>query len=822
MIRLRQWFLVIGLGFIPSAFLLASDPPHNGIVQCKSCHTLHNAPGAALTAVAGNANLCLSCHTPGGTASAKPFAPLDQAVASPGLPAGTPASGNSHRWDAGPAGRAVKGTPNTSTGTITPLGAFTGAYAKTYTLTITTAGNVGAAQFSWTATSPGGGSGTNLTTGASVPLDQGVSVKFVNGTGTSFLLGDKWNFFVREAVQAPVDPTLAGLRENGQMMCSTCHNQHSQALAPFDPTASTTPGAAGRHFQRLANDTDQMCTDCHAAQNVTSSTGGSHPVGVVLPAGDFKAPTTIPLDATNKVRCQSCHKIHYAPVSNGTLQRVASQPAMCADCHTNSDTTNGIHYSAALGVLWPGDDEHTPASAYPGITDTSKQGACSNCHFPHGWPDASNTANKYPKLLVAANDKNFCFICHDGTPTKNVKTPITKAIGHNTDPAAQVAGRSVNCIDCHNMHKAGVAHTYTTTATATRNAVGTGALQGVSGVTVAFGAANWTTATFAATTAATLEYQICMKCHSSYDSFGANRPAGNSSIYNVGTAKFTNGSGTVTGTSTAWNAGMVGSWIRLASTNKPYKISAFSSATSITITPVYAEATTASVAYVLSLETDVSLEFNPKNASFHPVAAGLASTGSGSSALTAAQLQAPWATNRGTQTMMCSDCHNTDSASPIAQGPHGSAVQFMLRGPNTYWPTNSSGVLYTLGNKPTNNAFLNGLFCMNCHPMRSNSTTNSTTTWSGNNVHWEHSGEQLTGPACVRCHILVPHGGKLARLIGDRDSTTFPARYAYQNNKAEMYVRGFTKNTPANYQKSNCGSNASGCTTHSSTSNPNW
>ena len=820
MIRLRQLLLVVGLGLFSSASLLASDPPHDAskTIQCKSCHTLHNAPGATLTAVAGNANLCLSCHSSTGTASAKLFVPLDQAVASPGLPAGTAASGTSHRWDSGPAGRAVKGTPNTSPGTVTPLGVFTGVYAKTYTLTITLAGNVGAAQFSWIATTPGGGSGAGLTTGASVLLNEGVSAKFVNGTGTSFVLGDKWNIIVREVVRAPVNPTLASRLENGQMMCSTCHDQHSQANMPFDPAART---GGLKHFQRLPNDTDQMCTDCHAAHNVTSSTGGSHPVGIVLPGGNFKAPTTVPLDATSKVRCQSCHKIHYAPSTDGTLQRIANQPALCADCHTNTDMTNGIHFSATSGVLWPGDDRHSPASTYPAITDTSKKGTCSNCHFPHGWPDAANTANKYPKLLVAARDNNFCIACHDGTPTKDVMTPIALAIGHNTDPTKQVAGRSVNCIDCHNMHKAGLAHTYTTPATATRNAVGTGALQGVSGVTVTFGTTNWTAATFATTTASTKEYQICMKCHSSYDSFGANRPAGNSSIYNAGTAKFTLNSGAVAGTSTTWNADMVGSWIRLASGNKPYKISAFTSATSITITPVYAEATTLSVAYVMSLETDVSMEFNPKNASFHPVAAGLASTGSGSSALTAAQVKAPW-TAVGTQTMMCTDCHNTDSASPAAQGPHGSATQFMLRGLNTYWPTNSTGALYTLGNNPTSNTFLNGLFCTNCHPMRSTSTNNDQTAWSGNKVHWEHSGPQLSGPACVSCHILVPHGGKLARLIGDGDSAAFPARYAYQNNKANMWVTGFTKTTLPNYDKPNCGSKQSGCTTHDVTTNPDW
>ncbi|MBL0211900.1 MAG: hypothetical protein IPQ13_13470 [Holophagaceae bacterium] len=809
MIRLRNMLLAIGLGILPCTALLASDPPHDTsrTVECKSCHTLHASPGATLTAVAGNANLCMSCHVPGGTASAKPFGPLDQADAAPGLPAGTAASGNSHRWDAGPAGRAVKGTPNTSTGTVMPLGAFTGAYAKTYTLTITTAGNVGGAQFSWTATSPGGGSGTGLTTGPSVLLDQGVSVKFADGTGTSFLLGDKWNIIVRAAVRAPADPTLASRLENGQMMCSTCHDQHIQANMPFDPAART---GGLKHFQRVANDADQMCVDCHIAHDQTSSTGGSHPVGVVVPVGNYKAPTTVPLDATNKVRCQSCHKVHYAPVSNGTLQRVASQPVLCADCHTNSDLANGIHYSATQGVLWPGDDRHTPASAYPAITDTAKRGACSNCHSPHGWPDAANTATKYPKLLVAANDNNFCFVCHDGTPTKDVLAPITKAIGHSTDPTKQVAGRAVSCIDCHNMHKAGLAHTYATTATATRNAIGTGALQGVTGVTVTFGAANWTAATFGTPATASKEYQICMKCHTS-TSFGANPPAGRSVIYSTGTANFTAGGTTVAAGSTApgWpvssasNTALVGAWIRKNSdaTTAWYRITA-STATSLTITPAYAGATQTNQAYQIAQETDVSLEFNPANASFHPVAAGLNSgTGNGTpKALTTAQMKAPWnsSANIGTQTMMCSDCHNTDSASPAAQGPHGSATQFMLRGPQTLWP-------------PTGNfngaTLYNTTFCSNCHTYTSN-----------NRAHAKHTGRTVT---CYNCHILVPHGGKLARLIGDGDSTTFPARYAYQNKKTNMWVTGFTKAAPGSYSETDCGAS---CATgkHLLTNGADW
>jgi predicted CXXCH cytochrome family protein len=46
---------------------LASDPPHDlsatPAITCDSCHTLHvNGVGARLTNVAGNYNLCKSCH----------------------------------------------------------------------------------------------------------------------------------------------------------------------------------------------------------------------------------------------------------------------------------------------------------------------------------------------------------------------------------------------------------------------------------------------------------------------------------------------------------------------------------------------------------------------------------------------------------------------------------------------------------------------------------------------------------------------------------------------------------------------------------------
>ena len=425
--------------------------------------------------------------------------------------------------------------------------------------------------------------------------------------------------------------------------------------------------------------------------------------------------------------------------------------------------------------------------------------------------------------------------CHDGAPAKDTRTQIIKAVRH---PVARTSGRIVGCGDCHNPHMAAPGiHAYATTATVDRNRIRTaagvnriGSLKGSEGVRFNYtGMANWAVPAVAAYTkiasgsptvpasGAEFEYQICFKCHTSFDP-AASTPTttvlrtvawgGVTNYYSTGTAKFTNGSTAVTGTSTVWTAAMVGMYIQKDINSPAYKIATFVSGTSITLATAYTGVTdgTAGAYTITKQQTDLAQEFNPGNASGHPVVTGLNNyTGNGSTnkPLTTGQMKAPW-TTVGTQTMMCSDCHNTEAATPAAQGPHGSAAQFMLRGPNTVWPPtgNLSSTLY------------NTTFCANCH------------TYSTSNVaHKEHEGRTVT---CYNCHILIPHGGKLARLIGDgkvgtdTSPTTMPARYAYQNNLATMYVNGFTKNTLSGYSKSNCGSKASGCTTHSSTTNPNW
>jgi hypothetical protein len=270
----------------------------------------------------------------------------------------------------------------------------------------------------------------------------------------------------------------------------------------------------------------------------------------------------------------------------------------------------------------------------------------------------------------------------------------------------------------------------------------------------------WTTtaaANFSTTTTnATYEYEVCFKCHSSF---------------------------------------------------------AFGSTTYPTASSTYASGTTS---------TDVAADFSPTNKSGHPVITGLNSyTGTlsaGTRALNATQLLAPWNVNVGTQTMLCTDCHSTDATSTTAvQGPHGSAVRFFLAGANKAWPYTvagaNSGTLFKISTAETGIGTNNGLFCRNCHPPMGSGTATNGLHINSNLTGGQHGGN-ATIPACVSCHIRVPHGGKVSRLIV---TTNAPTRYKVGTPNMTRFAKSATYSTysaSANVGSS-CGQHSSGGATNS-------
>lgn len=731
-------FLLLGVGL-----LRAADAPHNATnsMDCISCHLSHHS-GMTCSNVVGNVNLCHSCHTPGGLASRYALVESDQAIAGPCLPGNVVASGTSHRWDSGLSGHAEYngGTRTNSAGVVLPSGDYTGRVAKTYVITVTTNGQVGAAKFNWYGTQPGGGGASNVTANSIVSLDQGISVIFSNGAANpSFLAGDQWNLYVRPDISQPTNTLLLSHVTGGLLACSTCHDQHSETNTPFDLAAPVTPGASGRHFQRIDNSSCQLCVACHAARDVTNAAAGSHPVGVLIPnTGFFKAPTFLPLDRTSRVRCLTCHDIHNSATSDGNLLRNANRSAICVDCHTLANTNLAAHLNTTNGVLWPGGQYGT---TYPAETDTAQRGMCNNCHQPHGWPTNLASSVDFTNLLVDAGER-LCFTCHDGSPAASTNSVIndftnsTKVVRHpvvNTD-SLRHPGRSVECTDCHNPHQARVGRSiYANTAVSNRNQVVSPNI-GASGVAVNYmGLGNFVapgTNLYTPTNSVVYEYQICFKCHTAY----------------------------------WWGTG----------------------------TPPTGLSANGSVAN--PDETDLAQGFSPNNRSGHPIVTGLNnysnSTAVGSPArkgLTAARMKAPWNVNIGTQTMLCTDCHNTDGN--LAQGPHGSAAQFMLRGPNSAnWP---DWDILDSGNS----------WCANCH------TATSSIHGQGN-----HSGLR-----CYSCHIVIPHGGKISRLIADGDGA-MPARYAFNNDPGAVQILEFTKASSYNGD-SQCNTR---CGDHTASPGENW
>ncbi|MDH5523945.1 MAG: cytochrome c3 family protein [Desulfobulbaceae bacterium] len=197
--------------------------------------------------------------------------------------------------------------------------------------------------------------------------------------------------------------------------------------------------------------------------------------------------------------------------------------------------------------------------------------------------------------------------------------------------------------------------------------------------------------------------------------------------------------------------------------------------------------------------TDQSMEFNPNNASFHPVVQAL-----GSNALSDPErIAAPWQ-NIGDQTMYCSDCHGDDTGYATA-GPHGSNNRYMLKGEGASavsWPTKADGVtLWRLSDATSSEA--SQIYCNLCHELdASGGTWRTWGSWGSNGVHAE---SRHAGYYCVNCHVAVPHGWKRKRFIafsGDDPP------YNYNGNYAK--ITRYTWKADARYSSSDCSATCSG------------
>lgn len=256
--------------------------------------------------------------------------------------------------------------------------------------------------------------------------------------------------------------------------------------------------------------------------------------------------------AGSYVECTSCHNPHDNQYGKFLVDSNTSSK-ICTSCHNktgdDSNLTNeSIHSNTTYSISYP-----SP------VGSSVQNGKCMVCHYPHKsgvLTTDMNTPNPGSgKYLLTFKEEQSCYntpnrwnqsnsSCHDnGGAGKGIKFEVTKGSAHhvgnypngsNSHGAAEVRSVTgigwansnwhVECADCHNPHTAGSAPRSVGT-----NTIGTTSpLYGAAGVAI-----NWPTAwqplnltnvapfeplglTDSSTWGTHYEYEICLKCHSSF------------------------------------------------------------------------------------------------------------------------------------------------------------------------------------------------------------------------------------------------------------------------------------------------------------------
>lgn len=349
--------LAVSIGVAVAAF--AGDEPHwlTYGTNCASCHAGHKAAGSNLTVVAGNANLCLSCHNLGGAALNYPLERMvkadpvngsgtshawDVIVANPSTGAASPSNpqmsvrldagkitcsvchnqhgNNASAVAAGTAGSQQKpamvklagGGTGTVASTATPV-----ANARAYTIEIVeTAGATGTAKFrisndggaSWFGYSGGSwvayATGNAQLTAASVQLNDGANVA-LQFSGI-FAIGDQFRFYVSYPFLRTA--TDAGTNAAGSKLCRDCHASWTMDHLG----ARTWDGSPRSHPVGVALNANGGGYDRVTALDANGAVQGS--------AGkDANATNDLRFAADGTVQCLTCHGIHHSDGNSMTI-----------------------------------------------------------------------------------------------------------------------------------------------------------------------------------------------------------------------------------------------------------------------------------------------------------------------------------------------------------------------------------------------------------------------------------------------------------------------------------------------------------------------
>ena len=735
-------------------------------------HNFSNTGPGVVTATT-ESQVCVFCHTPH-QASAIPGAPLWNRQASGATY--TPYTSNSVDANdiAATPGGSSKLCLSCHDGTIA-IGSVNVLNAQTnvnISLTGTGAGGI---------IPSGAGDDTGFTRKLSTDLRNDHPISFTYDSALALADGE-----LRDpALNAHIGNRSAGVTpavplENDMVQCTSCHDPH---IRDVDLTKNIKFLRLNRFQEGIpsggafSQTNDIVCLACHDKLGLAwSSSAHADPL------------------AANE---------QYSAAAATLREFPANQPvwkASCLNCH-DTHTVQGARRLLREGTDGPG----TPKTG----GNAALEEACYTCHSSTGnvltgqgggsfeVPNIKTDFTSFIHMPITTGDQPFGSETHDVT---NANLVEDKAKVNN-------ANRHVECTDCHNPHRVTKNRLFNNTGNTTAGThnhttghtnIASGVLKGSWGLEPVYGSRSFSPTNFpisyivksgdggnGASTAVnstylTREYQICFRCHSDY-AYGNTPPSLGDS-----------GGNTSSGTNAVTQY-----------TNQAMEFQAPSSHKGQTTT----------------LDSGASSAYSNNNhRSWHPVVDNTGRTTAIRDASAANWLSPFNATaDIGNQTMYCSDCHGSDTASGTVVpsggengnpwGPHGSSKNFLLKGD---WDTGTG----------TGNS---GDLCFKCHVFNRYAGTNGGSSGFGgsrdSNLHSYHA-DKIGRMRCTWCHVAVPHGWKnkaflvnlndvgpevgLAPGTQVRNNTTAGYTNGPYYLNARLKIRSFA--TSGNWSENNCGS----------------
>jgi len=244
----------------------------------------------------------------------------------------------------------------------------------------------------------------------------------------------------------------------------------------------------------MANDSDQMCLDCHRSWNTADHAKGTHPVGIDYQQKASAKPSAfnaVPVNANpsnptsamklldGKVSCRTCHGVHatdsdsstfdsfsslpYLKPSDGTLLRTDLRAAtadginICTNCHSGKVAHNGrgqnIQCTDCHGAHVDAGDGSTPnvwlikrdmgtdrgrvfftSTSSRNYMSADNSGVCQSCH-------AVPTGTGFQFHMTQTNATcNDCHVHGSSKSSFSVNVNSTCTACHGYPPMANIAG----------------------------------------------------------------------------------------------------------------------------------------------------------------------------------------------------------------------------------------------------------------------------------------------------------------------------------------------------------------------------------------------